>query len=121
MLVDEKFNVIRQSVLVAQKANCTLGCIPSSVGSTSREGILSLCSAKTPLGVLHPGALEPSAQDRHGPVWSRARGSHKNDPGVHQEECGQQDKGGSPSPLHYPGEASSGVLCPVLGSPVQEG
>jgi len=23
-------------------------------------------------------------------------------------------------PLHYPGEASSGVLCPVLGSPVQE-
>ena len=43
------------------------------------------------------------------------------DPGVHQEECGQQDEGGSPSPLHCPGEASSGVLCPVLGSPVQEG
>jgi len=41
-------------------------------------------------------------------------------PGVHQEECGQQDEGGSPSPLHCPGEASSGVLCPVVGSPVQE-
>jgi len=41
-------------------------------------------------------------------------------PGVHQEECGQQDKGGSPSPLHCPGEAPSAVLCPVLGSPVQE-
>jgi len=35
---------------------------------------------------------------------------------VHQEECGQQDEGGSPSPLQCPGEASSGVLCPVLGS-----
>ena len=42
------------------------------------------------------------------------------DPGVHQEECGQQDERDSSSPLHCPGEASSGVLCPVLGSLVQE-
>ena len=42
------------------------------------------------------------------------------DPGVHQEECGQQGEGGSPPPLLSPSEASSGVLCPVLGSPVQE-
>ena len=42
-------------------------------------------------------------------------------PGVHQEECGQQVEGGSPPPLLCPGEAISGVLCPVLGSPVQEG
>ena len=35
----------RQSALVAQKANCILGCIQSSVTSRSREGILPLCSA----------------------------------------------------------------------------
>ena len=44
----------------------------------------------------------------------------KLDPGVHHEECGQQGEGGSPSPLHCPGEAPSAVLCPVLGSPVPE-
>jgi len=42
------------------------------------------------------------------------------DPGTHQEECGQQVKGGSPPLLHCPGEAPSGVLCPVLGFPLQE-
>jgi len=38
----------------------------------------------------------------------------------HQGECGQQGEGGSASPLHCPSEAPSAVLCPVLGSPVQE-
>ena len=42
------------------------------------------------------------------------------DPGVHEEECGQQVEGGSAPPLLCPSEAPSGVLCPVLGSPVQK-
>jgi len=41
--VDEKLNMTRQCALSAQ-ANHNLGCIPSSVASREREGILSFYS-----------------------------------------------------------------------------
>jgi len=44
VLVDKKLNVTQQCALTAQKAKHTLGCIPISVASRSREVILPLYS-----------------------------------------------------------------------------
>jgi len=77
VLVDEKLNMTRQCALTAQKANCILGCTKRSMTSRSREVILPLCSGETPPRILHP-ALEPSAQERHGPVGGDPKEGHKN-------------------------------------------
>lgn len=41
-------------------------------------------------------------------------------PGLHYEKCFQQVKSGDPPSLLSSGETISGVLCPDLGSPLQE-
>jgi len=38
MLIDEKLNMTQQCAFTAQKAERTLGCIPSSMASRTREG-----------------------------------------------------------------------------------
>jgi len=53
-----------QCALTAQKARRALGYIKRSMASRSREGVLPLCSAESPPGILRP-ALEPPAQDRY--------------------------------------------------------
>jgi len=68
VLADGKLDMTQQRALAAQKANPTLGCIPSSIGSRAREGILPLCSAQTPPGESRVQLWSPQAQDRHGPI-----------------------------------------------------
>ena len=41
-------------------------------------------------------------------------------PGFHQKESGQEVERGVSPDLLCPGEATSGVACPVLGSSAQE-
>jgi len=45
ILVDKKLNTAWQCTLIAQKVTHNLGCIKSSMASSSREAILTLCSA----------------------------------------------------------------------------
>jgi len=74
---DEKLNVTQQCALTVQKAYCTLGCIKSQQVEGGDSAPL-LRSGKTPPGALRP-ALEPSVQERHGPVGAGPEEGHKND------------------------------------------
>ncbi|PKU43954.1 rna-directed dna polymerase from mobile element jockey- hypothetical protein [Limosa lapponica baueri] len=78
VLVDEKLNMTQQCVFAAQKANCILGYLKSSVASRSREVILPLCSGKIPPGVLCT-ALESSTRKGHGPIGVSPEEGHEDD------------------------------------------
>ena len=69
VLVDEKLDMCQQCVLAARKASCVLG-----------------CSGETPAGVLHP-AVEPSAQERHGPVGAGPEEAAKMIRGLEHLSC----------------------------------
>jgi len=76
VLVDEKLNMTQQCALAAQKVNHILGCIKSQQNEGGDSAPL-LQSAETPSGVQRP-ALEPSAQESHGPVGVIPEEGHKN-------------------------------------------
>jgi len=85
-LVDEKLDMSRQYVIRSPESRSGLVCWPpypelhqKQRGQQVEGGDSAtlLHSDETPPGVLHP-ALEPSAQERHGPVGPGLERGHKN-------------------------------------------
>jgi len=74
VLVDEKLDISHHCALAAQKANCILGYIPSSVASRSREGILPLYSTLVRPHLESCVQLWSPQHRKDMDLWSRARG-----------------------------------------------
>lgn len=66
---------------------------------------------------VHQHMLENSFAEKYLCPCGKGRQWH---PGLRLEDCCQYAEGGDPSPLLCTGEATPGVLHPVLGSPVRE-
>ncbi|PKU39989.1 rna-directed dna polymerase from mobile element jockey-like [Limosa lapponica baueri] len=79
VLVDEKLDMSQKCVLAAQKANHLLGSMKRRVASRfeGRDSALLPHSCEIPPGVPCP-ALEPSAQEKHGPVGAVPEEGHAN-------------------------------------------
>jgi len=86
--------MIQQYVLTVQKVNCIL-CGQQVEGGDSAP---LLCPGAMPPGVLHPG-LEPSAQERHGPVGAGPEEGHENNEGAGTPLlCGNSERVGAVQP-----------------------
>jgi len=80
VLVDEKLNMTKQTCARSPEGQLYPGLHQEKHDQQVDEGDSAslLCSGETPLGVLQP-VLEPSAQERHGPVGACPEEDHKND------------------------------------------
>jgi len=80
VLADEKLNMTWQCCFHSPEGQPYPGLHQKQRGQQVEGGDSAplLCSGETPPGVLRP-ALEPSAQERHGPVGVGPEECHKND------------------------------------------